>query len=69
MTKNFRHTVYNHLVLYSNIGSADDITDLNIYYVESLRQLGATDCTIEIINSDVHLKYSTEICPSHLLFR
>jgi len=28
MSKNFRHTVHNHLVLYSNVGSADDIADL-----------------------------------------
>lgn len=47
MSKNFRHTVYNYLVLYSSVGSADDIADLNIYCVASLRQLGTTDCTVD----------------------
>jgi len=47
MSKNFRHTVYNYLVLHSNVGSADDIADLNIYYVASLYQLGTIDCAAE----------------------
>ena len=47
MSRNFKHTVYNYVILYSNVGSADDIADLNIYYVASVRQLGIVDFAVE----------------------